>query len=434
MAQPLEDTFAVHADHLLTMPEAPEALRAYDPSGDLAARDAEITGAIEDGGVLIEAGQISWVGPWADRPERARRGDLPVMRTGVLTPGLIDCHTHAVFAGTRADEFMLRNAGVPYVEILEAGGGILQTVEAVRAASTRELAEDLVTAGFEFIRRGVTTLEVKSGYGLTTQDERKQLLAIAQAAEELPCELVPCFLGAHAVPREHREDRGRYVELVCQEMIPMVAEQQLARYCDVFCDRGAFDVDEARQILQAGLDHGLTPRIHADEITDAGAAQLAAEMGCASADHLEHTSEEALEAMIAADVTAVLMPAVNLYLGTIEDLAPARRILELGGEVALATDYNPGSAPTLDLGLVLTLACTLYKMTPGEALRAVTLGAARALGRDDIGRIRPGARADLTMFDAPTPAHIPYEAGTSRVEGVVWKGQFVYWTEIEGVD
>lgn len=424
------DSFIIHARYLLTMPEHPEALANYDPA-NLVDRDAALTGQLEDAGVLVEGGQITWFGEWRRRPKRTKKDDFLVMETGVCTPGLIECHTHAVFAGHRADEFMLRNAGRPYVEILEAGGGILNTVDAVRATSRRDLGGALLRDCFEFIRRGVTTLEIKSGYGLSMRDERKQLAAIADAQPEVPCELVPCFLGAHAIPREHRDNRDYYVDLVCNEMIPMVAEQNLAGYCDVFCDRGAFTADEARRILLTGRDHGLIARIHADEITNAGAAKLAAEIGAASADHLEHTPDEDLEAMARAGTVGVLMPAVNMFLGTLDHLAPARKLLNYGGEIALSTDYNPGSAMTYDIGLMLTLGCTLYKLTPGEALRAVTIGAAKALAREDIGRIRKGATANLTLFDVPSPAFIPYHMGASHVEGVIWQGQFVYWTESE---
>lgn len=424
----------IHAKYLLTMPESPDLLPAYaDHVGDLSARDMAITGAMEDAGVLIEEGKITWFGEFRRRPKRAKKDDVLTFETGVATPGLIDCHTHAVFAGDRADEFMLRNAGRPYVEILEAGGGILNTVDSVRAASRKSLATSLVRDTFEFVRRGVTTLEVKSGYGLSTADECKQLGAIADAAPEVPCELVPCFLGAHAIPRDYRDRREAYVELVCEEMIPQVAQQGLAGYCDVFCDRGAFSVAEAERVLSAGLDHGLKPRIHADEIADIGATAMATSLGCLSADHLEHTPTSSLKAMAQAGVTGVLMPAVNLFLGTTHTLANARALLDFGGEVALATDYNPGSAMTWDLGWMLTLGCTLYKLTPGEALRAVTIGAAKALGREDLGRIREGACANLTLFDVPSLNHIPYHAGANHVEGVIWRGDFVYWTDSEAV-
>ena len=426
------DTFAVRADQLLTMPDQPGRLSAYEPEGDIEARDREITGLIEEGGIFILDGTIEWVGEWSDRPDAARKEDVAQIDVGVVTPGWIDCHTHAVFAGGRADEFVMRNAGRSYVDILESGGGILNTVEAVRQCSIDELADALFERVFESVSVGVTTLEVKSGYGLTTTDELKLLKAIRQVEErDVPCELVPCFLGAHAIPDNYRDRREEYVDLVCNEMIPRVAEQGLADYCDVFCDRGAFKVGEAEQILLAGRQHGMTPRIHADELSDAGASILAAEIEAASADHLEHATDEALAEMAEAGVTAVLMPAVNLYLDTLDELAPARAALEHGCEIALATDFNPGSAMTQDLGLMVSLGCMLYKLTPGEALRAVTYGAADALEREDIGRIREGQRANLTLLEAPDYKYIPYHSGTSHVAGVIQDGQIAYWTDVE---
>ncbi|MFB6352124.1 MAG: imidazolonepropionase [Bradymonadaceae bacterium] len=426
------DTFAIHADQLLTMPDEAERLSAYDPEGDIEARDREVTGLMEDGGIFVLDGQIEWVGQWDDRPEAAREEDVAQIEVGVVTPGWIDCHTHAVFAGERSDEFVMRNAGRSYVEIMESGGGILNTVESVRQQSIDDLADALFARVFESVRLGVTTLEVKSGYGLTTTDELKLLKAVRQVEQRgVPCELVPCFLGAHAIPDSYEDRRDEYVDLVCNEMIPRVAEQNLADYCDVFCDTGAFEVGEAERILLAGRNNGMTPRIHADELSDAGASMLAAEIGAASADHLEYASDQSLHAMAEADVTAVLMPAVNLYLDTLDHLAPARKALAEGCEVALATDFNPGSAMTQDLGLMIHLGCTLYKLTPGEALRAVTLGAADALERDDIGRIREGQTADLTLLDVPDYKYIPYHAGKNHVAGVIQNGQIAYWSDVE---
>jgi imidazolonepropionase len=281
----------------------------------------------------------------------------------------------------------------------------------------------------DFLRRGVTCVEIKSGYGLTVEDELKSLKVIREVSKDAPSELVATFLGAHAIPSAYANAREKYVQLVIEEMIPKVAEQKLAAYCDVFCDRGAFTVDEARRILDAGQKHGLIPRIHADELTDAGAARLAAEMGCASADHLEFTTDDVFASMAERDVVGVLMPAVNLFLGTTGHMARARDILNGGCEVALSTDFNPGSAMTQDLALMTTLGCTLYKMSPGETLRAVTIGAAKALKRDDIGRIRTGQVANLAMFDIPDYSVIPYHFGTNHVEAVVADGAFVYWTE-----
>lgn len=425
-------TFSIHADQLLTMPEDPEGLDDFDPDGDIEARDREITGLVEDGGVFVLDGTIEWFGSWEDRPEAARRDDVAQIEAGVVTPGWIDCHTHAVFAGERADEFVLRNAGREYVDILESGGGILNTVASVREESVSELARSLFDRVFESVRRGVTTLEVKSGYGLTVEDELKLLEAIDAVVEEgVPCELVPCFLGAHAIPANYDGNREGYVNLVCNEMIPEVSERRLAEYCDVFCDRGAFTVSEAERILLTGRNYGLTPRLHADELSDAGAAMLAAQLEAASADHLEHTSDDALRAMARAGVTAVVMPAVNLFLGTTDELAPARSAIEHGCDVALATDFNPGSAMTQDLGLILNLACTLHKLTPGEALRGVTIAAARALERDDIGRIREGASADLCLLDVPHYQYIPYHAGANHVAGVLQEGRIAYWNQVE---
>lgn len=421
-------TFVVRAKQLLTMPEAPEELASYDPEDDLEARDAALLGLIDDGGVVVRDGVIDWIGPWDECPDIE---GLPVMETMVATPGWIDCHTHAVFAGERSAEFALRNAGRPYVEILEAGGGILNTVDEVRRTSTNDLAQSLIGRVYDSVRRGVTTLEIKSGYGLTTADERKLLVAVKKAQEEVPCELVPCFLGAHAIPREYRDNRDAYVDLVCDEMIPRIADEGLADYCDVFCDRGAFTVEESRRVLETGKEYGLIPRVHADELTDAGAAMLAAEVGASSADHLEFTPPEAIEAMARAGVVAVIMPAVNLFLGTTAEAADARAMLAAGCEVAIATDFNPGSAMTQDLALMTTLACTIHKLTPGESLRGVTVAAAKALRRSDIGRLRVGLTANIAMFDVPDYRTIPYHFGENHVEGVVQAGEFVYWTEVE---
>lgn len=410
------------------MPREAPRLAHYDPAA-IEDRDREITGLIEDGGIWVRDGEVAWVGPWNDRPKGARNERLPLMQTGVAMPGWIDCHTHSVFAGERSDEYVLRNAGRPYVEILEAGGGILNTVDAVRQTSKRDLTDTLRERIYEFVKRGVTLVEVKSGYGLATEDELKCLRAVKAAAEDLPCELTGCFLGAHAIPRNYRDRRDDYVDLVCEEMIPRVAEENLAAYCDVFCDRGAFTVDEARRVLETGREHGLIARIHADELTDAGAARLAAEIGAASADHLEFTSDDAIEAMAEAGVVGVLMPAVNLFLRTMDHAAPARKLLDAGCEIAIATDFNPGSAMTQDLALMTTLGCAIYQLTPGEALRSITVGAAKALRRDDVGSIEVGQRANLTLLAVPGHRTVPYHFGHNHVEAVVYDGQFVFWTE-----
>jgi imidazolonepropionase len=427
------DTIAIHADQLLTMPEDAPALQNYDSQGDLEARDRAICGLLEDAGVFVKDGVINWYGPWDERPDEARGNDVSKARAGVVTPGWVECHTHSVFAGDRADEFVLRNAGRSYSDILEAGGGILNSVDAVREASVDELAQSLLNRVFEFVRKGVTTLEVKSGYGLSLEDELKMLRAIDRVRDEdVPCELVSCFMGAHTVPRDFKDDREGYVDLICNEMIPAVAEEDLADYCDVFCDRGAFTVSEAERVLMTGKGHDMTPRIHAEQLSDSGGAMMAAELGASSADHLEHVSKDALKAMANSDVTAVVLPAVNVFLGTTDQLAPARQALKVGCEVALSTDFNPGTAMTQDLGMVMNLACNLHQMTPGEALRGVTIGAAKAMDRDDIGRIRRGEPANLTMLNAPHYQYIPYHVGTNHVSGVIQNGSIGYWTNTEG--
>jgi imidazolonepropionase len=424
----LGGSLLLKAKQVLTMVPRSDAIREQPRAGDLNAlrdRDADIAGLLEDAVVHIQDGQIVSVGPMGDIG-RAVRKRATVVECGVVVPGFIDCHTHSVFAGSRHAEFTLRNLGADYLEILESGGGILSTVEATREARKRDLAASLVERCLEATRRGITTLEVKSGYGLSEDHELKQLRAIQMAKDEVLVDLQPTFLGAHVVPLSHRERRGDYVDALANEMIPKVAELGLARFVDVFCDKGAFDAGESRRILQAGIDHGLIPRLHADELTHAGAAELAADMGAASADHLEFISDEAIGAMANAGVVAVLLPGVNLCLG-IEKFAPARSLLMAGVDVALATDFNPGTSPIQDIGLILTLGCTGYGMTPGEAIRAVTSSAARALRLDDRGVLAPGMRADVTVLGIDDYWQLPYLAGRNHVEGVIQNGELVYW-------
>ena len=425
---------ALRARQLLTMvPGEGDAIRQPPDPSDLAslkARDADIVGLIEDGGVLIDQGALVYVGPWSGMPKHK---GAPTVEVGCVTPGWIDCHTHSVFAGSRHDEFTLRNLGARYLDILEAGGGIHASVQSLRRSGRRALTDQLIARCFEFTRQGVTTLEVKSGYGLATDEEIKQLRAIDDARGEVLVDLEATFLGAHVVPRKFTDTRSDYVDMVCAEMIPLVAERGLARFCDVFCDRGAFDAAEAERILRAGLDHGLIPRIHADELSCAGAAEVAAAVGAASADHLEFVSEAAIAAMATAGVVAVLLPAVNLFL-QVERHAPARKLLEAGVDVALSTDFNPGTAMTQDLGLILTLACTGYAMTPGEALVGVTRSAARALRRPDRGVLQVGKKADLTIFGVEDFWELPYVPGRRPVEGVIKDGTLVYWQSAREIE
>ncbi len=430
----IDRPLALRARQLLTMIPRGDAPRTRPDPANLDAlrqRDADVVGLIEDGLVLVKEGLITYAGPWAGRP--TLDADAEVIEVACITPGWIDCHTHAVFAGSRHEEFTLRNLGARYLDILNAGGGIHASVESVRRASRASLTDQLIHRCFDFTRQGVTTVEVKSGYGLSTDEELKQLRAIEDARGEVLVDLQATFLGAHVVPKKYRDRRADYVDLLCAEMIPRVAERRLARFCDVFCDQGAFDAAEAERILRAGLDHGLIPRIHADELSEAGGAEVALAVGAASADHLEFVSEAAIGAMAAAGVVAVLLPAVNLFL-QVDRHAPARALLEAGVDVALSTDFNPGTAMTQDIGLILTLACTGYGMTPGEALLGITRAAARALRLEDRGTLAAGLRADLTILGVEDYWQIPYFPGRRPIDGVVKAGELVYWQSATEVD
>ena len=423
-----EQTTVIYADQLLTMIGDQDAAVSRPSAADpvaLRERDDAIAGLVEKGALAVVGEKIAWVGPADDLPDLYSQADL-TLQTSVALPGFVDCHTHTVFAGGRADEFVARNLGAKYEEILAAGGGIHNSVSAVRAASTRSLAEQLILRCHEATRLGVTTMEVKSGYGLCTDDELKQLKAISMAREHVLVELEATFLGAHVVPKSHRDRRDDYVDLVCEEMIPAVAEQGLARFCDVFCDIGVFSTAEAERILTTGAEHGLVPRVHADELGAAGAALMAARVGAASADHLEWIDDEAIAAMAESGTVAVMLPGVNLFL-RLEREAPARALLEAGVDVAVATDFNPGSSMTQHLPVVLTLASTVLGMTPAEVLRGATAAGARALRLDDRGTLEVGKRADIALLSAEDYWNIPYHLGHNYTEGVVRGGELVYW-------
>ena len=352
---------------------------------------------------------------------------------GLVTPGLIDAHTHLVFAATREAEWQLRARGAGYLEILAAGGGILSTVAATRAASNDELAAGARRRLEEMLANGTTTAEAKSGYGLDVETELRLLEVIGRLDREGPIRLVPTFLGAHAVPAEFR-DRSyatdAYVASVIGEQIPAVAEQGIARFADVFCEAGVFDPDQTRRILDAARAAGMALRIHADELAPSGGAELAAETGCLSADHLATPSDEGIAAMArAADaghpVVATLLPATSWFLGK-HHFAPARRFIDAGIPVALATDQNPGTSPTVGLPLVMSLACLELGMTAAEALAGVTINAAHALGLGaEIGSIEPGKEADLVVWDVPALEQIPYWLGSNRVRAVAKRGAIV---------
>jgi len=381
-------------------------------------------GSIADPALVWEGERIQWVGPAAELPAHFQALPRIDAGGGLLIPGLVDCHTHLAFAGWRADEFEERIRGVSYLEIAERGGGILQTVQKTRAASPAELAARCLHFAAGMRDLGVTTIECKSGYGLSVKDELKLLEVYAEVAERDVVTIVPTFLGAHTVPAEHRADREVYLQLIIDQLIPAVAARKLARFCDVFMERSAFSGAETRRIFAAARDHGLGVKLHADQLSDGGGAALAAEFGAVSADHLEYTSDAGIDRLREAGTVAVILPFASLY--TREAPVRARRFIDRGVPVAVATDFNPGSAPSFHLPMALTLACTMSGLTPGEALKGATINAARALGlAREIGSLEVGKQADMALIDAPDVNHWLYHLRANACRRVWRKGREV---------
>ena len=370
---------------------------------------------IEDGAMLVRGEFIEAVGRRREI-ESLIGADCEVLDAGhrVMLPGFVDAHTHPVFAGIRANEFEQRASGASYREIAARGGGIRSTVRSTRNASPA----DLVKAGKRyadwFLRNGTTTIEAKSGYGLTLEDEVKILRAVQQLNDETPLRYVPTFLGAHDIPTEYKSRRHLYVNLIINEMLPRIAGEKLAEYCDVFCEEDVFTTDETWQILSAARCHGLGLRIHADQLSLSGGAKLAAELNTATADHLEHTDATGIMALKAAHVQPVLLPGSVYALGS-NDYPAARQMIDAGLAVVLATDFNPGSSPVPSMPMILSLACTQMKMTPGEAISAATINAAYSLGRgDEIGSLEKGKRADFVIHDVTDYRELAYFFGVEH--------------------
>ncbi|HEX6850640.1 MAG TPA: imidazolonepropionase [Candidatus Polarisedimenticolaceae bacterium] len=350
-------------------------------------------------------------------------------RGGTVLPGFVDAHTHLPFAGWREGEFAERLRGATYSEIAARGGGILSTVAKTRAADVATLAALVRERLDAMLSLGTTLVEAKSGYGLTVDDEVKQLAAIRAGAEGHPVEVVATFLGAHTVPAEWRADRARYVALVIREMLPRVAGSGLATYADAFVDAHAFTLAEARSILEAARALGLGVRLHADQLADDGAAELAAELGAASADHLEFVSPRGIDALAKSGTVAVLLPAATHFLMQ-ERKPPVRALIDGGVPVAVATDFNPGSCPTESMGTALELACLSHRLSVDEAIAAATLNAAHALGRSgETGSLEVGKRADLVVHAVPNRHHLVYRFGVPRVAAVVAAGRIVRTAE-----
>ena len=368
--------------------------------------------------LLIEGGHIAALGE--GEPPAA---DAVILDAGgkLVTPGLVDAHTHLIFGGWRQNELGLKLHGVTYLEILARGGGILSTVKATREATEDELFAKAWDALDEMLDLGVTTAEAKSGYGLDLETELKQLRVIRRLHEEHPVDLAATFLGAHALPPEYKEDREAYLRLLCERVIPRVAEEKLAEFCDVFCETGVFSAEESRRILEAGKHFGLIPKIHADEIDPIGGSQLTEAVGAISAEHLIVCPPEGIAAMAKAGTVACCLPATSFYLGS--TFAPVRDMIAAGVPVALASDFNPGSCPSLNLQFVMNLGCLRYKMTPEEVLTGVTLNAAAAIARaENIGSLEERKLADLVIWDAPDLDYICYRMGSNLAETVIKKG------------
>ncbi|MEJ2290112.1 MAG: imidazolonepropionase [Deinococcales bacterium] len=410
-----------HADQLVTV-----AGHSRRPAAGARLREL---GVVADGAVAVAGDRVLAAGPTVEVERSISLADSAEVIDAhgkTVLPGLVDPHTHLVFAGSREGELPLRLAGASYLEILHAGGGILSTVEATRAADedtlTRLTRARLDTA----LSYGTTTLEIKSGYGLDTDTELKQLRAARRAGRGHSVKTVATFMGAHAGPPEDADDPERYVERVVEQMIPAVADAGLAAFCDVFCEEGVFTVAQSRRVLEAGAVAGLRPKLHADELASVGGAELAAELGAASADHLVYASDRGLERMATAGVVAVLLPGTTFSLMG-STYAPARRMVDAGVPLALATDANPGSSPTESMQMVLNLACLQLRLSPEEAIVAATINAAHALDlADEVGSIEAGKRADLVLYDAPGYAYLPYHYGTNLAERVIAGGR-VAW-------
>lgn len=382
---------------------------------------------IEDGAILVRGEQIEAVGRRREI-ESLITNDCEVVDAGrrIVMPGFVDAHTHPVFAGIRANEFEQRSTGATYREIAARGGGIRSTVRATRNASLNDLVKAAKRYAQWFLRCGTTTIEAKSGYGLTIEDELKLLRVIKQLDETTPLHYVPTFLGAHDIPSEYKSRRATYVSLVINEMLPRVAQEKLAEYCDVFCETDVFTTDESWQILSAARCQGLGLRVHADQLSLSGGAQLAAELNAATADHLEHVDSAGIQALKSAKVQPVLLPGSVYALGS-SQYPPARQMIDAGLGVVLATDFNPGSSPTPSMTMVLSLACTQMKMTPAEAVTAATINAAYSLGRgDEIGSLEKGKRADFVIHDASDYRELAYFFGIEHPWQVYASGKLAF--------
>ena len=378
-------------------------------------------GLISDAAVLVDGGRIAWAGPRAEAP----RGHETVDCGGrLLTPGLVDCHTHLVYGGSRAHEFEQRLTGVSYAEIAKAGGGIASTVRATRAAAEADLAASALKRLDSLLAEGVTTIEIKSGYGLDRDTEMRMLRVARELAQWRPVDVVTSYLGAHALPTEFKDDREAYLRLVVTDVLPAVAREKLADAVDAFCEGIAFSVAETRRVFEAAKALGLPVKLHAEQLSNLGGTKLAAEFGALSVDHVEYLDQEGVDAIAASGTVAVLLPGAFYYLRE-KQAPPLSALRKAGVPVAIATDLNPGSSPVHSLLATMNMACVLFGLTPEEALSGVTRNAARALGLKDRGMIAPGLKADLALWDAERPGDLAYPLGFNPLAAVIRNGELV---------
>ena len=401
--------------------------------GSTARRGASLSklGIVKDGAVLVRNGRIAAAGTRreVEASSESRNAEKLDVAGRVVLPGFVDSHTHLIHAASRAEEYELKIQGVSYEEIAQKGGGILNSVKKLRAATKDALKHRARAALEAFVSHGTTTVEAKSGYGLDTASELKILTLQKELREGQPVDIVSTFLGAHVVPEEFRrkaDGAERYTTMVIEKMLPEVAGQNLAEFCDVFCDRGAFTRLEAKRILVEGKRHGLVPRLHAEQLSRKRAAQLGVELGAASCDHLEQINSSDITALAGSRTAATLLPGCDLHLGW-RNHAPARKLIDAGAIVALATDYNPGTSPTVSMPMILSLACTQLRMTPAEAIAAATINGAYALRREKIvGSIETGKQADLAVFEVEDYREIPYYFGEHRCWMTLKRGEIIY--------
>ncbi|MBD8004363.1 imidazolonepropionase [Bacillus norwichensis] len=411
-----------HAAQLATLASEMKGPRSKEAMGELS--------LIEDGSLWIEDGVIEAVGTTREIEKlyKAKVNDAEVVDASehLVTPGLIDPHTHIVFGGSRAQEFEMRLEGASYMDIMNAGGGIHATTRMTREASEEELLEQTLSRLDSFLKHGVTTVEGKSGYGMNLETELKQLRVMKNLKDKHAVDIVPTFMGAHSVPVEYKGREDEFVDHIINDMLPVVAEEKLAEFNDVFCEKDVYTPEQSERILEAGKKYGLTPKIHADEIVPYGGAELAAKVGAISAEHLLKASDEGIKAMAKAGTIACLLPATALYLR--EEAAKGRKMIDEGVPVAISTDCNPGSSPTTSMPLVMNLACISMRMTPAEALTAATYNAACAIKREEqVGSLEVGKQADVVLWNVTNYQELQYLFGVNHVHSV-WKKGTLAWS------